>query len=724
MVGPGGGGFVQSILASRHKPHDLFVGGDVEGFFHSKDGGKTYAILNKGLRDYWFDAILEHPTDPNILYIGGKSGIYKSTDRGASWTWKRKGFPPIHGGQRSSPITALVMDPSSPNIIFASVGCYRGKGDCKKGTIYKTDNAGESWSKVNNNLVLPANANIRAMVIHPKKGNVLYVATDTGVYKSTDGGKNWERKNSALTNNTNVRDIALAASTPNVMLISLIAPTGTTFKGGVYRSEDAGDHWTPAMDGLSKKICLDDLRRCSQYSMLAIDPKNPDIMWAASRDYVSKGAVYKSTDRGKSWKIVFLRGEKRFDDGWKYGDSKSAYHLTLSPFNSDVVYFAGNGQLWQTRDGGETWTQRFTIDNEDGTYRTSGLELTCNNSVIVNPLNPKQVFYGFADAGVFESLDGGISMARRGCFHRRGGARAMAFDSVKNDLWASCGNHGDLIAKWDGTRWVKSSNGLPQANHTVLLLDASVTPRKLITNSRRGVYYSTDGGKSWKQSKSDRPGMEDVRDVVKHPKNDSIYWAVVGSSTRHTPGSIWQSMDGALTFAKLADLPGADVQDLEIAQTHPEILYVAIRKGRGYPGGIFKSTGGGKHWRVAFPHHFTFPRGVTVDPTDADIVYAAFTDHPYHDNAPGNGLWMSADGGQSWTDIGQALPSQRIRGVTVHPLDHTKVFVSVTCNGVAIGQPLLSLGKPRPVVSTTSPGSDPAYAASATITAPATASDR
>ncbi|OFW42196.1 MAG: hypothetical protein A3J29_16730 [Acidobacteria bacterium RIFCSPLOWO2_12_FULL_67_14b] len=109
-LGPGGGGWVMALAASPHGEHTVLLGGDIQGVFHSDNGGTNWTIRNQGLRDYWVETILYHPLDPNILYAGGTSGVYKSTDQGASWRWLRSGFSATSGFSWSAPVSALAMD--------------------------------------------------------------------------------------------------------------------------------------------------------------------------------------------------------------------------------------------------------------------------------------------------------------------------------------------------------------------------------------------------------------------------------------------------------------------------------------------------------------------------------------------------------------------------------------------------------------------------------------
>jgi len=83
--GPGGGGYIQSIAWDLREPDTIHLGCDVGGYYVSHDAGCSWTIHNQGLRDYFVQCIAQHPTDPNVILLGLEGGVYKSTDRGATW---------------------------------------------------------------------------------------------------------------------------------------------------------------------------------------------------------------------------------------------------------------------------------------------------------------------------------------------------------------------------------------------------------------------------------------------------------------------------------------------------------------------------------------------------------------------------------------------------------------------------------------------------------------
>ena len=94
-IGPGGGGWIQSIACDPASSQILHVGCDVGGYYFSADGGRTYQVRNQGLRDYFIQSIAVHPRRHEVIILGTQSGIHRSTDQGRSWQWIRTGFPPL-----------------------------------------------------------------------------------------------------------------------------------------------------------------------------------------------------------------------------------------------------------------------------------------------------------------------------------------------------------------------------------------------------------------------------------------------------------------------------------------------------------------------------------------------------------------------------------------------------------------------------------------------------
>ncbi len=184
--------------------------------------------------DSKLNALAIDPTSPTILYAGTASGLYKSSDGGA--TSHNVGF-------NNSAVTVLAIDPSSPSTLYASV---EGGASGPKGFqgLFKSTDGGASWFAMNGGLdaLIDTRSTITALAITPGNSNVLYAATaGLGIYQSIDGGANWNPFNDGLTN----QDVSSLFVTPGVPS-TIYAGTS----GGIFRMDDATDPWQLAITAL------------------------------------------------------------------------------------------------------------------------------------------------------------------------------------------------------------------------------------------------------------------------------------------------------------------------------------------------------------------------------------------------------------------------------------------------------------------------------------------
>lgn len=702
-LGPGGGGWVMALAASPHGEDTVFLGGDIQGVFYSEDGGNGWTIRNQGLRDYWLETILYHPADPNIVYAGGTSGVYKSVDQGHSWTWLRTGFPALAGFTWSAPVSALAMDPANPEVIYAGIGAPR-QGLGKQGAVYKSEDAGSHWAKVNAAGSLPPDALITSLLFHPSNrtpapgvstAGTLYLTSQYGFFSSSDGGVNWTASNTGLPH-TNVARVALSRSRPEVMYLTLYTPVSAPWRGGVYKSEDGGRTWIARNTGLQQVLGTNPTLT-SNYRELAVDPDDPLTVYLGSTDYVTH-TMYKTTNGGSSWVPILTKPQgSNVAEGWNDGFiGDTVQTLSMSPLNPKLLYFGTSVAAFRTRDGGQTWQQAYTRRNADGSYQTNGLEITGLFFITVDPRNPQRVFYGYGDIGLFVSEDGGVSVHRRvGGIPRASANTAYALALDPNDpahLWGSFGPRepgtsgvitpGFMVAESTdmGRNWVPRKDGLPDKPYKNLLLDDSGPSRRLlVTVTDNGIYASNDAGRSWSSS-STGLAHGDVRDLVADPSIRGTYWAVLAGRDS-SAGIVYRSDDRGASWQRVSGetLGAWDVRQLAVSR----ILYVAARRTfvspRVYPGGIYASEDGGVTWSLLLEDPFA--EAVALDPGDDRVIYAGLTDHPYHDDSRGNGLKVSRDGGATWNEIA-TLPIGRIATLTLDPANPARVFVGTTGNGV------------------------------------------
>lgn len=707
-VGPSGGGWIQSIACDPRSADTLYLGCDVGGFYRSDDAGKTWSIHNEGLNDYFVQCLVVHPQTSDILLLGTEGGIFKSTDGGKTWQWKRQGFPQPNQWAFSTPIGALCFDPTRPNVLYAGIGRPRWSKE-GAGAIYRSDDTGETWRLVTPPGALPP----KALVCDLKAasdGSYVLAATDAGLYRSADGGATWQAANQGLPH-TQVRRLTVSAAKPQVVYCTLATTARGTepWNGGVYRSEDGGVTWAARCNGLSSRVgkASEPSQMTSNYMQIVVDPRDDNTAYVGDFAWVTAG-VWKTTDGGLNWARATEHSGSRKDMnyGWITQWGPAVECLAISAAKPDRVVFGTSGHVFLTDSAGETWDQRYCKQLPDGRFASNGVAVTCALGAWPDVAQPQRWYFGFMDIGLLISEDAGETFrtsyeglkASGNCF-------SLLQDPVDpKKLWAGTGqwesNQGYVSRSVDGgAHWTlvgEAKTGLPCGPVRSLLLDpTSPTGKRVLygTSSGYGVYRSGDDGDSWQAITAGLPEAAAKRPcrLIMDPR-DPRRLRLALSGKPETGSGLYETSDGGAHWARVsAEAPFADLKDLVAAPRDFDTLYVCQREWidwqakpeKLYPGGLYKSTDGGRTWTRVFDFHFT--NCVAINPTNPQVLYVGTTDHPFHDDNRATGVWKSTDGGGTWKQEVEGLSNWHISSLSIDPRHPSQLFVGTGGNGMFVG---------------------------------------
>jgi photosystem II stability/assembly factor-like uncharacterized protein len=326
---------------------------------------------------------------PNLFYMApNNGGVWRSTDYGNTWI-------PIFDGQDTGSIGAIAVAPSDPNIIYVGSGEGLQRPDLSVGDgIYKSTDGGKNWT----HLGLRDGEQIGSVVVDPHEPNRLLVAVlghpygpnkERGVYRSTDGGKSFQQV-LYKDENTGAIQVGFDPSNSQVLFASLWAARqapweiGNSFNGpgsGLFKSTDGGTTWRQITNGVP--TISQGLGRIG----FAIAPSDPKRMYALMDAAPALGGLYRSDDAGESWHKI--NNEQRL---WGRGGDFAC--VQVDPKDADKVYIA-NTTMYRSTDGGHTFLAIKGAPGGDDYH-----------SIWINPQNPDIIFLG-VDQGATLSVNGG-----------------------------------------------------------------------------------------------------------------------------------------------------------------------------------------------------------------------------------------------------------------------------------------------------------------------------
>ena len=327
--------------------------------------------------------IAVHPDNDNVWYVAvGSGGVWKTENSGTTWS-------PIFDDQASYSTGCITIDPNDPARIWVGSGENVGGRHVGYGDgVYLSPDSGATWK----NMGLKNSEHISKIVVHPNNSDVVWVASqgplwkkggERGVYKTTNGGKNWKRVlgNSEWTGATdlmidpNDSQILYAATWDRHRTVAAYMGGGPG--SGIHRSTDGGETWEKLSNGLPKS----NMGKIG----LALSPQKSNVVYAAIELDRTQGGVYRSEDGGSSW--------SKMSDTVSGGTGPHYYQeLYASPHKFDRLYLM-NVRVLTSEDGGKSFTQL----KEEKKHSD-------NHALIFKKDDPNYLMIG-TDAGIYESFD-------------------------------------------------------------------------------------------------------------------------------------------------------------------------------------------------------------------------------------------------------------------------------------------------------------------------------
>ena len=702
VVGPGGGGAMFHPTIDPRDTNEVLVACDMTGAYISHDGGRSWRMFNlRGtVRFFAFD-----PLRPRVIYAATKA-LWRSTDDGETWNlvWPKPstvngvGMNSDHADETilsdSNPlgeIEALAIDPADSHILTAAA--------VKNGAaaLYLSKDDGGDWEKLTALSETPQKIWIDPH--SPVGDRDLYVAGKMSVTARQHG--TWQIRPAPA--GAAFTDISAGFSAPHFVRLYAVSAIE------IYVSNDGAATWTASpLPGNG-----------ARFDAIATSLDHPEAAYVSYRHLQLDGKSWmgaaKTSDGGLTWTLVWKEDKTvapNLHDAWlaeQFGPNwgGNPFGLGVAEQDPNIAYGTDYGRTMRTTDGGASWYGVYSSHVQGANWVSTGLDVTTNYGYLFDPFDSHRRFIPTTDVGLFRSEDDGHTWTRSMTGVPRAWSNTaywVAFDpGVQGKMWAvMSGTHdlprpkmwrahgvanykGGVCVSVDGGRtWKPSNQGMPETATTHILLDPSspVGKRVLwVAAFGRGVYKSSDDGVTWTLKNNGIVQHEPLAWRLTRAADGTLYVVIARRSedgSIGTPGDgvLYKSTDGAETWTPV-NLPGGTngPNGLAIDPHDPQRLYLAAWARatgvNGTGGGIYLSADGGNTWKNVLDRDQHI-YDVTIEPHDTNIVYAAGFE---------SSAWRSNDRGEHWTRI----PGYNFKwGHRVMPdlMDPQMIYISTFGGGV------------------------------------------
>lgn len=614
-------GRIADLEVDPKRPATIYVATASGGVWKSTSGGVNWTPIFDSMDSASIGDVTVSSADSNIIWVGaGESnnrnssawgrGVYKSADAGATWTKM--------GLESTQQIARIVTHPKDPNIVWvAALGALWGPNEDRG--VYRTEDGGKTWTKV---LYTDENTGAIDLVIDPKNANVLYAAMyerrrypytfrsggpNGGIFKSTDGGKKWEKLGGGLpTGQTGRIGLTIYPQNPKIVYAIIEAERGEKpedNKNGVYRSDDAGKTWKKGGTFNTRPF---------YYHEILVDPNDDKHLLGVST------SLMESKDAGATWRSVRISVHVDFHALW------------INPNNSEHWMTGSDGGVAVTYDGGASWRHMANIC------------VAQFYAVCYDMAYPYHVYGGLQDNGSW----GGPSRSRsnRGIgnyeWYNVGGGDGFHVqvnweDNVTVYSESQGGNIQRYNKKTGQSSFIRGSLPRPaegqrfRFNWSSPIVMSPHNP-KVVWFAGNVLFKTVDGGDSWKAVSPDLT------------TNDPEKQKPMGGLSPENTGA-----ETHCTIITVAESP-----------LRPDTVWVGTDDGM-----VQLTENGGVEWKNVTANIQDLPKGtwcsrVTASKFKLERAYATFDGHRSNDmNAY---VYVTEDFGQTWKSLRGNLPAESV----------------------------------------------------------------
>ena len=554
-------GRVNCVAVSPGDPNRILIGAGSGGVWLSTDGGQNWSPRTDHLPVLGVSDI-EFSSNPNIVYMATGDanafatpsiGVYKSVDGGATWNPTGLMFNEVE----FRIITKLAVDPTNPNIVYAS----------ELNGIHKTTNGGTSWQFINPSGVVGGDFPMYDVKLNPNTPTTVYAMSADGAFRrSTTSGASWNPIPPGLPPSSAVRRCQIAVTPFNSDVVYVIcSDRSTNGLHGVYLSTNGGSSFS-ATPGTGS--AQSDFGNQATYDMsIAVSPAS------ASEVYIGGVLPLRSTNSGASWSPI-----TGFEGGFVPGLTITHVDVHDLQFVGDVLYACTDGGLHRSTDKGATWTDL-----------SQKLQIAQVYHFSITDQNGGLVYAGEQDNGLNRLQNGKWEHVKVGDYGQ------PLIHPQSSDL-VFAGSNGGNIKSLDGFKFFETNLNIASEPSRFPGAAFAVDPNDLqiAYAGLRNVHKSTQFGDSGTWS----PGTNFTDNMVVHaiavaPSNTQVIYASRADSVN---AMMIRSTTGGNSFGNISGngLPNKLVTGIAIDPANPDRVFVSLQNSQGNV--VYRTENGGASW--------------------------------------------------------------------------------------------------------------------------------
>ena len=556
------------------------------------------------------------PNNPNIIYVGAPSGgIWKSTDAGSSWS-------STSDNMLSIGVTDIAVDYSNSNTIYIATGDGDFSDTYSIGVMKSTD-GGKTWNTTGLNTTNGFNITdlktISRILIHPTDPTIIFAATSTGVYRSSNSGDSWR----PVISGSNFKDIKFKPGNPNTVY--------AVSTKNLYISTNGGNSFA-INNALNFSTAV-------QRLMLGVTPADPQYIYVLAGAYGDGGygGLYRSVDGGSTFA---LRSIKPNILGWtsdatdKGGQAAYDLSLAVSPVDKEIVY-VGGVNLWKSVNGGQSWSiNAFWQPGSIYPYVHADIHML--------------KFIKNSPSDIYACSDGGLSITTDAGKTWRDKSNGLSIAQIYRHS-VSQTDPAFILTGWqdNGGNLLNSSSWYHVIGGDCMESAVDYTNNTFIYLSLYNgqMNRSVDDGNNWASISDDIKKVESgawITPFVLDPVNPNILYAGFQN--------VWKTYNKGNSWSKISSFTNSNpFQAIAVAPSNTKYIYVANYSN------VLKTTDGGTTWTnitTGLPITQCAITNICICPTNPNKVWVTLSGFVVNTK-----VYESVNGGVSWYNYSTGIPN-------------------------------------------------------------------